>query len=439
MAATEYDPLISLRQSIASDSPIVLATSTEAPDATDSLARATHLHFAVPNRHAIPLDTHTRFFSSEKAVDLRSIFFAWQKKDVNIPDYIASAQRLNDDLTATDQPGRVQNLVFVERLDLITWLEGASDDSEYIKPLEGDSAAARSAAQLASGATGGVGTVPSGAAGARLGKQIDPRLQEIYDLERRMGDRNSILRGTKPTVSALLSRVCHRRAHANLSFQDFSSVRRYSELFHKDRSKKPNVPAAAAPVANTTTLASRDKKPGRRPDPIILLSPSASSLLRMSNIKSFLDSGTYIPPDSALSSANILHVSRLLPSLDPQRPFRFILVDTPEQFKPDYWNRVVGVFTTGQTWQFKSYKWQNAPDLFKHALGIYIGWRGEDVPQTVRGWGRGVTSAQIEKWNPQQGAAGRWRDREVVEGIWDRIEESMRSKGWSKDGGPVVM
>lgn len=161
----------------------------------------------------------------------------------------------------------------------------------------------------------------------------------------------------------------------------------------------------------------------------------------MSNIKSFLESGIYIPPDSNLAgssaSANILHVSRLLPSIDNQRHFRFILVDTPEQFKPDYWNRVVAVFTTGQTWQFKSYKWQNAPDLFKNALGIYVGWRGEDVPGTVKGWGRGVTSAQVEKWNPQQGVSGRWRDREVVEGIWDRVEDSMRSRGWSKDGGPL--
>ena len=59
------------------------------------------------------------------------------------------------------------------------------------------------------------------------------------------------------------------------------------------------------------------------------------------------------------------------------------------------------------------------------------------MPSAVRGWGRGVISTQIDKWNPQQGTHGRWRDREVVEGIWDRIEESMRSKGWSKDGGPV--
>lgn len=214
----------------------------------------------------------------------------------------------------------------------------------------------------------------------------------------------------------------------------------------KDRKKTATaastLPSGSTTTTTSTTLASRDsKKPGRRPDPIILLSPSASSLLRMSNIRSFLAEGTYIPADSALAgssgtTANILHVSRLLPSIDPQRPFRFILVDTPEQFKPDYWARVVAVFTTGQTWQFKSYKWQAAPELFRHALGIFVGWRGEEVPASVKGWGRGVMSTGVEKWNPQQGTNGRWRDREVVEGVWDQVEESMRRAGWSKDGGP---
>ncbi|KAL6717234.1 accessory factor associated with RNA polymerase II [Lecanora helva] len=421
-----FDPLLSLRQSIASNNPPIPTTSPDEPNpdnTTSNLGAATHLHFKAPEPHSLALDTATRFISSDKPVDFRSIYFAWQKKDVEIRDYIASAQQLNDELGGVDGAGaasKVQNLVFVERLDLITWLEGASDESEYIKGLETDGSATKSA-NLASGAAGGVSTVPSGAAGARVGRNIDPRLQEIYNLERKMGDRNSILRGIKPT--------------------DFSYVRKYSETFFKDR-KKPTTNSSVPSTTTTTSLASRDKKSGRRPDPIILLSPSASSLLRMSNIKSFLESGTYIPPDSALAgssgaTANILHVSRLLPSIDTQRPFRFILVDTPEQFKPDYWNRVVAVFTTGQTWQFKSYKWQNAPDLFKNALGIYVGWRGEDVPGTVKGWGRGVTSAAVEKWNPQQGTSARWRDREVVEGIWDRVEDSMRSRGWSKDGGPI--
>lgn len=204
MDSPSHDPLSSLRHSIASDNPPIPTTSSSDPTAdsrTDDLALATHLHFTGPDAHFISLDTPTRFLSSEKPVDLRSIFFAWQKKDVNIPDYIASAQALSDELAATEggEGKRVQNLVFVERLDLITWLEGASDESEYIKALEGDDLAAAKSAQVASGQTGGVPTIPSGTA-ARGGKQVDPRLQEIYNLERRMGDRNSVLRGIKPTV-----------------------------------------------------------------------------------------------------------------------------------------------------------------------------------------------------------------------------------------------
>jgi parafibromin len=115
---------------------------------------------------------------------------------------------------------------------------------------------------------------------------------------------------------------------------------------------------------------------------------------------------------------------------------RFIIVDTPEQFKPDYWGRVVAVFTTGQMWQFKGYKWQSPPELFSHALGLYVGWRNESVPESVKGWGKGVKSVAVDKWNATQGAQGRWRDREVVESVWSYIEESMRAKGWGKDGGP---
>ncbi|KAL8965173.1 MAG: hypothetical protein Q9197_006640 [Variospora fuerteventurae] len=428
MATAGLDPLLRLRQSIAANDPPFTTTSpdpTPASDATENLATATHLQFDNPQQ-SYSLDTPTRFVSSDRAVDLRSIWFAWQKKDVAIPDYIASAQQLNEEFAAAQSTSKVQNLVFVERLDLITWLEGASEESEYIKGLEGDASATRSA-QVASGAAGGVSTIPSSAAGVRTGKTIDPRLQEIYNGERRMGDRNSVLRGIKPT--------------------DFSHVRKLAETFlSRSRPSKPHSTTATSTThpssSQTSNLVSLPKQaknhPSRRPDPIILLSPSASSLLRLSNIKSFLSDGIYMPPHTSTTAANILHISRLLPGIDPHRPLRFILVDTPEQFKPDYWGRVVAVFTTGQTWQFKGYKWQHPPDLFKEVLGVYVGWRGEDVPPAVRGWGRGVVSAAVEKWNPGQGPQGRWRDREVVEGIWTRIEEWMRGKGWGKEGGMIA-
>lgn len=246
---------------------------------------------------------------------------------------------------------------------------------------------------------------------------------------------------SKVSCCVFTATLAHSGNPAHMVEQDFSHVRKHAELFLRHaRSSRPGGPhPSTALSAPNPALVSNLKKPGRRPEPIILLSPSASSLLRMSNIKQFLESGVYVPADSAAASsttsANILHIARSLPSIEATRPLRFILVDTPDQFKPDYWSRVVAVFTTGQTWQFKSYKWREAPDLFGHALGVYVGWAGEQVPATVRGWGRGVKTAMLDKWVPGQGAGARWRDREVVEGIWSAIEESMRAKGWGKDGG----
>jgi parafibromin len=204
--------------------------------------------------------------------------------------------------------------------------------------------------------------------------------------------------------------------------------------------RKPGGPPLAGGVGASATIP-LNQKPARRPDPIILLSPSASSLLRMSNAKAFLEGGRYTPPDHN-SSSTMLHISRLLKDIDPSRPMRFILVEGPEQFKPEYWNRVVAVFTTGQAWQFKNYRWSNPSELFKHVLGIYLGWRGEQPPEAVRVFGHRVLACSVEKWrDPGQPGAetSRWRDREVVEAIWKGIEASMRAKGWRKDAAPVAI
>ncbi len=179
----------------------------------------------------------------------------------------------------------------------------------------------------------------------------------------------------------------------------------------------------------------------RRPDPIILLSPSVSSLLRMSNIKSFLEGGRYTLPDNS-STTTMLHVMRMMKDIDGSRPLRFILVEGPEHFKPEYWNRVVAVFTTGQAWQFKSYKWSSPAELFKRVLGVYVGWRGEPAPPSVRDWGHPVLNCSIDKWSDPAvpGAeANRWRDREVAESIWKAIEDSMRRKGWKRDSGATLV
>ena len=198
MALADHAPLLLLRQAISAGNPFIPSPSDDPGAAEAPLADASHLQFTSQGT-ALPLDAPTRFISNDKPVDLRSIYFAWLNRELAIPEYNASATTLNEQLAAAGSPGKVQNLGFIERLDLITWLEGASEESEYIKPLAGDAeAAAAAAAGAAPAAKPGAAAA---AAKARAGKgTLDPRLASVYDGERRMGDRNTVLRGIKPTV-----------------------------------------------------------------------------------------------------------------------------------------------------------------------------------------------------------------------------------------------
>ncbi|RBR17841.1 uncharacterized protein FIESC28_06280 [Fusarium coffeatum] len=404
-SAADLDGLVLLRQSISSSAPCIPSASADASAAEVPLSQATHLRF--PNKDvAVPIDNPTRFVSNDKPVDLRSIYFAWLNRELAIPEYNASATTLNDELAAAGSTGKVQNLGFIERLDLITWLEGASEESEYIKPLANDAGAAPSGATT----TAKTGAVTSGQARSGRGT-INPRLVGIYNGERKMGDRNTVLRGIKPT--------------------DFSHVRKLAAPFIQKKSQ-----SSSTSIPTNPSLALNQKAPSRRPDPIILLSPSASSLIRLSNARSFLEDGKFVPTDAGGNTATMLHVQRTVPSIDPSRPMRFILVEGSEAFKPEYWNRIVAVLTTGQTWQFKNYKWSDPNELFKHTLGVYVGWRGETAPDNIRSWGHRVLSTGIDRWRGEGHDTSRFRDKEIVEQIWRAIEENMRYRGWKKDRAP---
>ncbi|ETN46037.1 uncharacterized protein HMPREF1541_00220 [Cyphellophora europaea CBS 101466] len=403
--------------------PIPTTSSDPSSEPSPSeLAEATHLYFAVPSPHCLPLDNITRFTqSSGDQIDLRSIYLAYLCKDDAPQEYLQKFTDLNAKLPAGQQ---AKHLNFVEKLELVSWLDGA-EGTEFVKPLEATADDVTAAADAATGAVPvvsgtGVGVTQTSVNGRPV-KVIDARLQTIYNGERKMGDRNTVLRGIKPT--------------------DFSHVRKHKDTFlpKKDKGRDPR---AAIP---TRTVNNPAAKPaigtGKRVDPIILLSPSASSLLRMSNIKAFLEEGLYVPFDherlANMGAANLLHLTRKLHNLG-EKPFRFVLVDGPEQFKPEYWDRVVAVFTTGQTWQFRSYKWREPQALFERVLGIYVGEKGQPVPSEVKGWGSNVKTFMVDRWDERSHGSAvdqdtrlkrRWKDRESVEELWRAVEAQMKSQG----------
>ncbi|CAI6337475.1 unnamed protein product [Periconia digitata] len=403
------DPLYNFRLTITSNNTPILTNTPDPTTSSDtvlSLANATHISFNNESSHKnYSLTMPTRFAPNSKPIDLRSIYFAWTNKDAQITDYHAAVQELNEELPS-GAGGSVQNLSLAQRLELFSWLSGETEVAESIAPVDGGSAGSGAAGDAAAIARGDVsGTTGTG--GGKAGG--DARLLQIYDGERKMGDHNTILRGSKPV--------------------DFSQYRKVATAFLSSRNKPSTNPS----IPHAPLVSSLTKKPSRRIEqPIILLSPSASSLLRMSNIKSFLENGVFVPPNTTDSTpSNFLQMTRNLPSISSQ-DLRFILVDSTAMFKPPYWDRVVAIFTTGQSWQFKSYKYPNPIELFAHYPGVYVGWEGETEPDAVRNWGRGVLPVKVDKWMGSE--KGRWRDREVVERIWGRIEEGMRRGGWTREG-----
>lgn len=328
-----------------------------------SLEEATHLGFS--GGEMVGLRDTTRFVrrATGEAFDVQAIYFAWLLRDANVAEYI---QRCGE--------ADVRNLSFLEKTDLVAWLDGAPE-SEHVLPLDDDAAIPAAAIAL-----------PVGASVRRVGFERPERssvLLKIYAQERTIVSRSTVLRGLKP--------------------MDFSAVRKdaYEHFISKMRNKQ------ASPIENKQ----------KRRDPIILLSPSASSLLTMHNIKRFLEDGVFVPPEQAMQmnggsrSAELVaisHISRIAKGLS----YRFVIVQGVDKFRPDYWDRVVCVFTTGQAWQFKEYKWSEPRELFHHVKGFLIQYVGDPPHPATKEWN--VESVRIEKNR-------RHTDREVVSRLWESL------------------
>jgi parafibromin len=198
------DALYNLRLSIKTSATPILTTSAEPTpaDTVTDLALATHISFNNDDgsHRTFALSTPTRFAPDGKPVDLRSTYFSWLNKDASVTDYFAAVQTLNEELPS-GAGGSVQNLTFAQKIELNSWLAGETETSDSIEPV--DAGALSAAAGDAAAIAGGKGVPVDGGRGGKAavgGKMVDTRLLQIYDGERKMGDHNSVLRGTKNVV-----------------------------------------------------------------------------------------------------------------------------------------------------------------------------------------------------------------------------------------------
>lgn len=62
------------------------------------------------------------------------------------------------------------------------------------------------------------------------------------------------------------------------------------------------------------------------------------------------------------------------------------VIDSADHLRPEDWDRVVCVFTTGAEWQFKKWKWQKPVELFAHVKGFYAKWADEQPKESIQSW-----------------------------------------------------
>ncbi|KAL7662798.1 Cell division control protein 73 C-terminal domain-containing protein [[Candida] zeylanoides] len=327
------------------------------------------------------LDEVTEFYNEDSPQTLRAVVFCWFHDKSSIVDYRAACLE-----------NGIPDFKFLVKTELSTWLSGRSDASEFVRPA---TAAPRQESRdqppaAAATAANGGGAAPATASTA------SKRSFELDSI-----DHNAALRGSK---------------NIDFGYLVSDAKRLISQL------KKAKPESAGSRPSSRLSSAGGTKK-----QPIIIISPATTSLITLTNIKEFLENGHFVDPSEVVTRkpasgiVTLEHASeRLAPSAH-----RVMVVDNVDIFtKPEYWDRVVGIFTTGQTWQFAKYKWPKPEELFQHYAGFYVSYSGDVVPRQIAEWN--LTEIRVDRGDK------RFRDKMIVKDLWAVLEKAMIAKGYGR-------
>ncbi|QPG74711.1 hypothetical protein FOA43_002044 [Brettanomyces nanus] len=384
--------VVTLRSAIKAKKPLTLL-----PEGSD-ISGAQQL---VIGDQAISLDEETGFTNEEDKVNetLRAIYQSWLHRDSNTTDYFADCEAK-----------KIPVISFMERTELISYLSGASEKCEHLK---GEEEKEDNEEQKKRGAKS------DKTAGGKRQKIIDsdPFLKLVLSNEREVVDHNKALRGSKLVDFSNVAKECEYKIIRPLKKSSSKSGR-----YHRHGADGVSGAAGVAGAVGAVGAGSQSLSAIlKHKDPIIILSPSASALINMGNVKSFLEEGKFIDPSSennSVSMQKIVRNSKLF-----NKKIKFVVVNDVDKFftKPEHWDRVVAVFTTGQQWQFKNYRDSKPNALFQKVKGFYVHYNGDPIPESIETWNLEVISIERSR---------RFKDRQTSEYLWEMVEKFMASRGY---------
>lgn len=365
------EALRKLRDAVTASKPLHLVVAGDSETETDAIKDATHVKYG-DDPKLYSLDAETNFYNEDAPQPLRAVIFCWLHDKSSIVDY-------KNECLASGIP----DFKFLVKAELTTWLNGSSDTCQFIKD-DGKSGDGKGADKN--------GSATLGDSESKKRKFADPQLERISQLEVDSVDHNAALRGTK-----------------NVTLKNLiSDAKRFSSQLKKSKTGR----TAHANGAQAST----------KKQPIIIISPATTALLSLSNIKEFLEEGRFVEPSLQRSDNGVVIVNhpsdRLVASAQS-----IMVVDNVDLFtKPEYWDRVVAVFTTGQAWQFAKYKYSKPEVLFQKYPGFFVNYLGDVVPKHIADWN--VSVVQVDRGEK------RFRDKMIVRDLWIQLEKILMARNY---------
>nr|KAJ3422487.1 accessory factor associated with RNA polymerase II [Polyrhizophydium stewartii] len=363
--------------------------------------------------------------SGYKDYEVGSVLFFFLNMTLDHQSYLRQ-------LSATATQGRdVVPISFIDRKDLIDYLTGVIATSVNVR-------------SAVSHAGTGDGTAGSAAGeGISAATSLDAFVQEI-------ARKRKILPEATVLDKENTKRICAIERTINTPSSNFTSIQKQAyDKFVRGKddssrtaqssskptsSRNPRLQKSQSssqqkskPDLKTTKIAAaaasgKLQKPTKDAFPIIMVPAAAQSLLTLYNVKEFLIDQKFTSTDEYRNRGEHKPTQVILerdPSkLAPGSQKKFLVLDSIETLRPPDWDRVVAVFTNGQEWQFRGWKWDKPVDIFHNVLGFSLKFQDEPPPGQTPSWNVEVLNIHRSR---------RYLDGPVVYNFWQKIDGKVKA------------
>ncbi|GJJ70508.1 parafibromin [Entomortierella parvispora] len=402
---SKNDPLSLLRDFTISKKPITLVAAngtlvTELTEATDVVFADDKQTFKFPRS----TPTNYRRGASDETYTLETLLFLLQRAHLSVAEYsLEGAQK------------GIQIVSILDKRLVLDYLTGVTATSANIIYLPSETSK-RPGDDVVDDTQGEASKKQKTGAQSGHGDDSDV-LRMIISRERLARTTASVLRGNKSFAN--IQKIGIGILLKSKSKDDKAAV-----------AKKPDSRQPGAPVPSSTAAARppTSSNPSAKPSsqvkskssssriPIIIIPAAVTSMLTMYNIKQLLEDQLFVDSQEIRNKGapkpNRLVIERRQKANEAHKtPYH--VIDSVDHLRPEDWDRVVCVFTTGAEWQFKKWKWQKPLELFAHVKGFYCKWADEQPKDTIKTWNVEMLSLNRHR---------RHADRATVTEFWDSLQ-----------------